>query len=296
MPLVSVILPTTGKSPYIVEAISSVLCSNYQPIEIIVVDDSKNLSNSEQIKREIVKSGNDNIRYIESGGKGLPSARNIGVEASIGSILMFIDDDDRWSSTKISRQIRMWEKGHVFQCSAFHKIDHNGQSLPSYHKIIEQIIQFPASLKGPFLPPSGWLVDKQVFNDVGGFNKNWKHTEDKEFMIRASTMVSIFVDPTVTFAYRIHEKTMSSARSRSLYFNVKLFNQYKADKGVDPYLRSQLLWCIRLFCETRKFKRMMPFLFKLAKLRGVPIYAKTLDFARIFAYLTFPKFAFKRSR
>jgi|GEM_PF-3900470 len=71
--------------------------------ELIVVDDG-----SEPPVREMVESFSDrvNVRYIHQANAGLAAARNTGIRAASGSIILFHDDDDLPDSEVVAEHIR----------------------------------------------------------------------------------------------------------------------------------------------------------------------------------------------
>ena len=87
-----VICTTPERRQYLHSVLANVLRQNYKPCEIIIVTDA---GYSDYIRNDIPLSiyGLLNVRVIESGGYGLSKARNRGVEASRGDIILFIDDD-----------------------------------------------------------------------------------------------------------------------------------------------------------------------------------------------------------
>ena len=76
---------------YLQSAILNVMRQNY-PCELLVITDA---GYSEYVKNAIPLSvyGSVRIRVLDSSGEGLSKARNRGVEASTGDIILFMDDD-----------------------------------------------------------------------------------------------------------------------------------------------------------------------------------------------------------
>lgn len=97
--LVSIIIPTYYRNDQLRQAIESAQNQTYEPIEIIVVDDSG------ERYAESVCSDLD-VRYVahETNRGGNP-ARNSGIEAANGEYLQLLDDDDRLDAEKIQRQV-----------------------------------------------------------------------------------------------------------------------------------------------------------------------------------------------
>lgn len=82
-----VICTTPERLDFLASVLMSVVRQNYLAKEVIIVTDK---SYSKYISDCIPAP---NLRVIESDGKGLSKARNKGVEASTGDIVLFIDDD-----------------------------------------------------------------------------------------------------------------------------------------------------------------------------------------------------------
>ena len=91
MQLSIVISTTPNRITYLASLLSNLAKQNYAPDEVLVVSDK---NKSETIRNSISNTlYNLNLRIISSGGYGLSKARNRGVEASLGDIVLFIDDD-----------------------------------------------------------------------------------------------------------------------------------------------------------------------------------------------------------
>lgn len=105
--LVSVIIPTYKRSDKIERAIKSVVNQTYKNLEIIVVDDNaKNLEEREKTKN-IVEKYRD-VKLIENKENlGGALTRNVGIEASKGEYIAFLDDDDEYLETKIEKQLKL---------------------------------------------------------------------------------------------------------------------------------------------------------------------------------------------
>jgi GT2 family glycosyltransferase len=87
---VSLIIPSRGRASLLRQAVEAVLRRETVPDEIVVVDQS------EEADRELPRLANDRpcaIRYIHSRSRGSSAARNEGVRAATGTLLLFIDDD-----------------------------------------------------------------------------------------------------------------------------------------------------------------------------------------------------------
>ncbi len=91
--LVSAIVPVYNSEKYIEESILSICKQTYKQLEIVIVDDGSS-DKSIEIASDILKSHKMNFKVIRQENRGLPAARNTGINNSSGQYLCFIDSDD----------------------------------------------------------------------------------------------------------------------------------------------------------------------------------------------------------
>ena len=100
--LVSIIIPTYNRARKLLRAVKSVTDQSYTYFELIIVDDCSS-DNTSQI---ISKLDDTRIKYIRlSQNRGANYARNVGIKASRGKFIAFLDSDDEWLPEKIEMQI-----------------------------------------------------------------------------------------------------------------------------------------------------------------------------------------------
>ena len=105
--LVSVVIPLFNKEKYISSTLKSVIAQDYKNVELILIDDGstdkgysvacKLLENNQSRFSSVVTISTDN--------KGQTAARNEGINQSKGEYLAFLDADDVWAKSKLSRQV-----------------------------------------------------------------------------------------------------------------------------------------------------------------------------------------------
>jgi len=92
---ITVIIPSTRKT--FTAAVNSVLYQTIFVSEIIVIDDS--------VDQDLI-SGDPRVRILKTGGgKGVSSARNLGLKQATGNWIAFLDDDDIWLPKKLELQV-----------------------------------------------------------------------------------------------------------------------------------------------------------------------------------------------
>lgn len=87
-PVVSVIIPTRDRGPYLLDAVESVARQSLRDIELIVVDDCSR----EPVNHLDLARPAHIVRHLRPLGPG--SARNTGLAHARGEFVLFLDDDD----------------------------------------------------------------------------------------------------------------------------------------------------------------------------------------------------------
>lgn len=88
--LVSVIIPTYNREKCILELLQSLFTQDYKNYEIIVIDQSEQLSEE---KKTFIKSHKGKIKYFHIHERGRSLAKNYGILQAKGDIILFCDDD-----------------------------------------------------------------------------------------------------------------------------------------------------------------------------------------------------------
>lgn len=179
--LVSVIIPTYKRNKFIKEAVNSILFQTFQNFEIIVVDDG---SGSEH--QDIRLAEDQRIKYFRRPHKGPAAARNYGVSVSSGKYIAFLDSDDLWDKSKLDKQIKyLREKPEHKICYTNEKWIRNGEHLnqmkkhQKYHGWI-----FDKCLPLCIISCSSIIMEREIFNDLGGFDESLPVCEDYDLWLR----------------------------------------------------------------------------------------------------------------
>ena len=92
MDLISVIIPVYQAEKYLDRCVSSVVNSTYQYIEVLLIDDGSTDHSSLICDRWAKRDSR--IRVIHKNNGGVSSARNRGLEESVGNYIIMVDSDD----------------------------------------------------------------------------------------------------------------------------------------------------------------------------------------------------------
>jgi glycosyltransferase involved in cell wall biosynthesis len=152
--LVSVVMPVYNASPYIKEAIQSILNQTYPHFELIIINDG-----SADDSGKIIQSFHDNrIRYIEhESNKGIAKIRREGIEQARGQFLFWMDADDVSLPTRMEKQVALFEKdpGLILAGTFAEGIDHAGNHKKYYRYVTgDKALKAGLIFGFPFMNPS----------------------------------------------------------------------------------------------------------------------------------------------
>ncbi len=198
-PLISVVVPVYNGTNFLAEALESVVRQTYSPVELIVVNDGSTDGSG------VIAEGFVGAKVIHQENSGLPAARNVGVAASSGQYLAFLDHDDIWEPTKLELQARVLMNetsvGLVL-CHRRHRIE--GEAPTWFRGPTDD-----TPVKG--FVPSCWLVRRSTFDEVGPFDPRFRDSEDYEWLRRARDLgvLDVMLED-VLIDYRVHSANKTS--------------------------------------------------------------------------------------
>lgn len=111
--LVSVIIPIHNRIALFESTIASVLSQSYLNLEIIIINDGSNVTETKLLSQIIEVNQalfpDIDFKYCYINGRGAPTARNIGFTMSTGHFIQFLDSDDLLLPNKIESQLAILE-------------------------------------------------------------------------------------------------------------------------------------------------------------------------------------------
>lgn len=126
-PSVSVIMPAYNCEKLIGKSIESVIKQTYKNWELIIIDDCST-DDSYLIACEFAEKDYRIKVFKQSVNDGVAAARNTGIMAAQGDILMYLDSDDIWSPRKMEIQVMHMQANQIeFSCTSYEVIDEGGE-------------------------------------------------------------------------------------------------------------------------------------------------------------------------
>lgn len=129
--LVSIIIPTQNRTQKLRDALESVAAQSHCNLEIVIIDDSSELSTQPCISASDAEQFHARtaipIKVIKNPDTiGASASRNKGIQAAQGKYIAFLDDDDLWLPEKIEKQLIAWRtypEASVISCNYFVSTD-----------------------------------------------------------------------------------------------------------------------------------------------------------------------------
>jgi glycosyltransferase involved in cell wall biosynthesis len=198
--LVSAVVPVYNGEKYLVEALGSIRHQDYEPLEVVVVDDG-----STDGTEEIVRGFDLNLRYSRQQNGGPSAARNRGLELARGEIIAFQDADDLWPEGKLALQLPKLVNdpslGIVSGRVQRIKLAGSAGGKEVFENFLEPCISYNLGAA---------LFRRSVFDRVGPFDVTMRYSEDVEWLMRAREHgVKMLILKQVSLLYRLHGQNMT---------------------------------------------------------------------------------------
>lgn len=195
---ISVIIPVYNGKQYLTEAVESIFQQNYDPLEIIIVDDG-----STDGTADLKNSFGKKVKYIYQENSGPAAARNKGISLANGEYIAFLDSDDLWPSGKLETQINQMIHNPDIEIILGHTKTFDSELTDANKIKVEQDSVISIQLGSA-------LFRKSVFEKVGPFDEELHYSEDHDWFFRAREKgIPILVSEEITLYYRRHKNNMT---------------------------------------------------------------------------------------
>ena len=176
-------------------ALESITTQSHAIDEIVIID-----GRSTDGTLEVLASYPD-VMVITQPDDGLAAARNLGLAATSGSIVAFLDADDWWEPDKTARQVGLLIDASVHVVAGMMRRARQGAVGAN---AIETV---------PALTPGGLLIRRHVFDHVGDFDPRFQIASDTEWLIRVR---EAGLGPTVHSDVVLHKGVRPESLSRDV--------------------------------------------------------------------------------
>lgn len=206
---VSVIIPVYNQAAFIAESIESILNQSVPADETIVVDDGS----TDELKTALHPFV-DKIKLISfRSNRGVSAARNAGIQAATGNIIVFQDADDIATKDRIKYSLEILQESDASIAQGMiEEFNYLKQTKPPNFKAGTSVL----------------TVKKTLFETVGEFDTMIEVGEDLDWLARAKKAKQKIATTNQVFVKRrLHRNNLSGvSRQKEIDIRMKLFRKY----------------------------------------------------------------------
>ncbi len=223
-PLVSVLMTAYNREKYIGEAIQSVIDSNYENWELIVVDD-QSVDCTVAVAREFAKTDTRIRIYVNANNLGDYPNRNMAASYAKGKYLKYLDSDDMIYSYALKDMVDAFElfpeAGMVMMWASDASIFRPVLLTPEM-----ALREFFVNNRWLMVGPSGCLYSAKVFSELHGFSGR-NYIGDFEFNMKCALKYPIVKIQNGLIYYRVHDQQQGKESEHVKSYRVLLYKIQK---------------------------------------------------------------------
>jgi glycosyltransferase involved in cell wall biosynthesis len=201
MPRVSVVIRSYNRLVALCELIEAVLAQEHDSFEVVVVEQSTNRPADAAARLDALEQDR-RLRVLRSGPLGGARARNRGIAASRGDVIVCIDDDDLPVGTDFLKDVEapFLADAKLLGLTCRHYWGEDEEITPLYRRLAEsgRVMKFSQRLRLPLTYPrydqrvapvdyvhgSGGAYRREVFTRFGGWDEDTPIEDETSLGIR----------------------------------------------------------------------------------------------------------------
>ena len=256
-PLISVVMPVYNacrvNKQFLIQALKSIVNQTYKQVELIIVNDGSTDETQQVCQEFLATHPKLRAQYLSKTNGGQSSARNVGIGASHGEYVGFIDQDDEWYESKLE-EVVPWLANREIDVLYTDSDSIDGDGNLTHERIHgKHHCGWPHPKKSPddvafkdiFVMPGLMTIKKTALEIVGGFDENLSGYEDDDLYFRLYQRFKFFYLPIPTLRWRIYGDNYSFShrmlKSRTLYWQ-KLIACYHQDRYRVKRISLRFFW------------------------------------------------------
>lgn len=261
-PLVSIVVCTYNRCFFLKKTMESIFKQQYEPVEIIIIDDG-----STDNTQELISSYSDKVRYSRQENRGIAAARTAGCQLAKGEYIAFQDDDDIMPPYRIVRLYETLKKypSAVLAFGDWTFIDNKGE-LTGERSRFPLLKDYNEEIKEPLLIEDGYTAimwtkvipgpPATLFSRLDGeriewFDSRFFHSyEDMDFFARLGQLGPIIYLPEIVCYYRkghssLTVQSLHAAYCEFLFIEKHLLAVKAHPKKLKKRLQYRMLWVLQ---------------------------------------------------
>jgi glycosyltransferase involved in cell wall biosynthesis len=217
-PLVSVLMAARNHERYAADAAASVLEQDYEPLELIAIDDASDDGTADVLERCAAAAPPGRMRFLRHGHReGIAETRAHALSLARGELIGVLDSDDLWRPGKLGPQVDLLaaepEVGLVH--AEFEAFDsETGKTIPwgsrEWDREGDQLVELVRL--GCFIMPGTTLIRREAIDrrGVGFENPGYPSYDDYLLFLAIALDWRIAHEPRVVMRYRRHPGNLTN--------------------------------------------------------------------------------------
>lgn len=224
-PLVSIVTASYNAARYLPISVRSALAQTYSPIELHVIDDGST-DDTQRVLEEFRHDSRVTIHVRANGGQA--SAKNLGIRASRGELVAFLDADDCWNPDKLEREVPLLlansRAGVIY--SDVSCMNEDGDPIPAPpRQYYDGAITAPLFVDN-FVNFNTVVVKRECFERMGVFDESLSMGIDWDLWLRISTEYQFIYLNERTMSYRIWPGQMSKHSDKRFECTLRIMRRF----------------------------------------------------------------------
>ncbi len=203
-------------------ALKSVYSQTLAAAEVIVIDDG-----SDNDTTALVETQYPQVKLIRQAHSGVSAARNNGVNHANGDWIAFLDSDDEWLPKKLECQVKQLNQSNQLLCHTNEIWMRNEVRVNPHNKHRKHggdIFKYCLPLCA--ISPSSVIIEKELFQHLGGFDESLPACEDYDLWLRITAHHHVsYIDEPLLIKYGGHDDQLSRK-----YWGMDRFRIYAMEK------------------------------------------------------------------
>jgi glycosyltransferase involved in cell wall biosynthesis len=212
-PRVSIICASYNYGQYVAQAVDSLLCQDFDSLEVIVIDDASTDETRSVLARY---SGNPRVGLVcHEANQGHIRTYNEGLALARGQFVGLLSADDYCCSRHaVSRVVSMFDDHpSVGMVYSGHSVVRDDQILKLVQpwpgdRVVEGFEEFRRLMWGNYILHSGTLLRRKVQDELGFYDERLTQSGDWDLWLRAAASHDVGYIAEPLFAYRMHGANM----------------------------------------------------------------------------------------
>lgn len=229
---VDIVIPCYNQSQWLGECIQSVMEQTHRNWKAIVVDDASTQGDVSQVFNGFNDARLSLIRHAEN--RGLAAARNSGIRASEGALILPLDADDKLSPRYLEKVVDHFS-AHP-QCDL---VFTDFQTFGATSKVMKfDVCDVPTLFSRQWIPGAGTTQKRSLWERIGGYCEAPElriGNEDWDFYLAAAEVGFVAGHvPEALYLYRKHSQSMVT-RLQQYDYTTRIFMALRHRQSFDSH-------------------------------------------------------------